>query len=263
MTDRYARRQRHLLGGAKDDDIWGDALTMRDNARGGNDRIDAGGDDDGFVYGDASGMEDQSVGGRDVVRGGEGDDTMHGDANSMGDNARGGNDTLYGDSGDDDFEGDGSFFYGTGTVTAGDDGLFGGTGDDRMYGDARSTSTTAVCGDDRLKGGFGDDELWGDIAEIDDGGSISAGNDTFVFILGGGNDTVGDFNDGPTGAQDLIHLSFYRGLDSFADLSGFITQSGAETVIDLGLATGQGAGLDTIRLLKTTAGDFGADDFLF
>ena len=118
-----------------------------------------------------------------------------------------------------------------------------------------------MCGDDRLKGGFGDDELWGDIAEIDDGGSISAGNDTFVFILGGGNDTVGDFNDGPTGAQDLIHLSFYRGLNGFADLSGFITQSGADTVIDLGLATGQGAGLDTIRLLNTTAGDFGADDF--
>ena len=94
-------------------------------------------------------------------------------------------------------------------------------------------------------------------------GSITAGSDHFVVRRGRGNDTVFDFNDGPTRAQDRLHLAGYRGLDAFADLSGFVTPDGADTVIDLGDATGQGAGLDTIRLLNTTATNFAANDFVF
>lgn len=252
-----------LRGGDADDDCWGDTITMRDSARGGNDLIDAGGGDDGFVYGDASGMRDQAVGGNDIVSGGDGDDTMHGDGNSMSDNAQGGNDLVHGGGGDDEFEGDGNFFSGTGTIVCGDDRLFGDAGDDEMFGDARSTSTTAVCGDDGLRGGVGDDLLYGDVRTIDPGGSITAGSDIFGFGRGSGNDTVGDFNDAAVGAQDRLDLRGYAGLDSFADLTGFISQSAADTVIDLSAAAGRGAGLDTITLLSTTATDFGANDFLF
>jgi serralysin len=215
-----------------------------------------------LLFGDAQGMVGQTVGGNDRLAGGEGDDALRGDAQNMGDTARGGADKLEGGDGNDVIDGDAFFIVFGGTVTCGNDRLFGGTGADQLFGDASGlqNGAAATCGNDRLEGGFGDDELWGDVSlNIS---SITAGSDIFVFKRGSGNDTVGDFNDGATGPQDRLHLDGYRGINAVADLSGFITQHGADTVIDLGAATGQGAGLDTIRLLHTTATDFGANDFL-
>ena len=163
-----------------------------------------------------------------------------------------GDDTLQGGDGGDFIAGDAGMIE-EGMVTCGDDRLLGGAGADLLLGDAFTVEAgaAAACGDDRLKGGFGDDELWGEVALPS--GTIAARSDLFVFRRGSGNDTIGDFNDGPAGAQDRLHLAGYRGLNAFADLSGSITQDGADTVIDLGEATGQGAGLDTITLLNTTA----------
>lgn len=97
-------------------------------------------------------------------------------------------------------------------------------------------------------------------------GASGGGHDLLVggndIVSGGGGDTDGDLNDSAGGAQDLLNLRDYAGLDSFADLTGFITQSVADTVIDLG-AAGRGARLDTITLLNTTGTDFGAGELLF
>lgn len=67
-----------------------------------------------------------------------------------------------------------------GTVNA--DVLVGRDGDDKLTGLLGNDLLDGGTGNDRIDGGGGDDTLTG-----------SAGKDTFVFVEGGGNDTITDF----------------------------------------------------------------------
>ena len=123
----------------------------------------------------------------------------------------------------------------------GDDVLTGGSGDDTLLGD----EWLPGGGNDVLDGGAGNDWL--------DGGN---GNDTFVFRLGSGVDTVGDF--GRAGDQDMLIRIAGGPFASFAALaaSGAMVQSGANVVITLSAA-------DQITLRNVQLGTLDASDFLF
>ena len=122
----------------------------------------------------------------------------------------------------------------------GDDVLTGGAGADALMGD----EWLAGGGNDVLDGGAGNDWL--------DGGND---NDTFVFRLGSGLDTVGDF--GQAGDADVIRI-VGGPFANFAALaaSGAIVQSGADVIISLNAA-------DQITLKNVQLGTLDASDFLF
>ncbi len=141
--------------------------------------------------------------GNDQISGGDGDDVLRGDLNTRSTGGSvGGNDTIHGGLGDDHIGGKG-----------GNDQLFGDEGDDAIWGDD---------GDDLLRGGLGNDTLTGDDS------SGGQGADTFVLAVGEGTDVITDFEVG----IDLLQLEGNVIVD---DLS--ITQSGVNTVIDLGNET--------------------------
>ena len=79
-----------------------------------------------------------------------------------------------------------------------------------------------------------------------------AGDDTFVFSAGHGNDTIYEFTDG----EDQIDLSAFSGISGFDDLS--IRASESAAVIDL---TGHGGG--TIRIENINVDELDAEDFAF
>jgi Ca2+-binding RTX toxin-like protein len=81
-----------------------------------------------MLYGDAVSLNDQSRGGHDYLNGSSGNDTLYGDAQVTGTNAGYGNDTLLGGSGNDRLIGDSSY-GGTGA-----DYLNGGSGNDTLDG---------------------------------------------------------------------------------------------------------------------------------
>ena len=79
--------------------LYGDAFTMIDEARGGNDVLTGGVGLINGLIGDAQDMFDHTRGGNDVLIGGAGsttDNTMLGDAANMSGHARGGNDLIIG-----------------------------------------------------------------------------------------------------------------------------------------------------------------------
>lgn len=133
----------------------------------------------------------------DVLNGGAGNDSLSGQY---------GNDTLFGMAGNDSLDGgagndllnggDGndSLWGGDGNDTLyggfGDDLLDGGTGDDFLQGDDGNDSLSGGDGTDALYGGAGNDTLNGGAG--DDLLVGGAGTDTFVFAVGGGNDTVNE-----------------------------------------------------------------------
>jgi Ca2+-binding RTX toxin-like protein len=112
--------------------------------------------------------------------------------------------------------------------------------------------------DNVIAGGAGDDVLTG-----------GAGADTFAFARGGGSDVVVDFS---RAEGDRIDLSAFHGLRDLAQVLAAATQSGADTVIDLG---SEKITLDNVLLAGLTAADFafsrlpsdfgqsGADSVLF
>jgi Ca2+-binding RTX toxin-like protein len=112
--------------------------------------------------------------GQDVVLGEEGADTVRGGKD---------NDTIFGGEGDDPH-------------------VNGNLGDDLVYGDEGADTVFGGQGNDTLDGGVGNDLLSGDLGN--DNLTGGAGADIFVLRLGGGSDTVLDFN----GAQgDRIGLT--------------------------------------------------------
>lgn len=256
-----------LFGGADFDQLYGDGSIMLDRARGGHDVLYGEGDRD-YLFGDASTLSGSSRGGDDSLFGGRGDDLVVGDG-ILDEQAVGGNDKLRGGLGNDEIHGDGdSFGPFDGPVASpelavrgGDDHLWGDAGDDALLGDAGIARRRAVCGDDSLNGGSGDDQLWGDVGNVQ--AAIVRGNDRFVFTRGSDHDTINDFDDRAHGAQDVIDLARYQGIDGFADLRGFIRQEADGAVIDLGAAAGTGAGNDVVTLSGIRAGQLGAEDFLF
>ena len=171
-----------LDGGAGDDTLIG--LGGNDTLQGGDgvDQLDGGAGND-ILRGDA-GM-DTLIGnlGDDELSGGDDADTLYGDLND----GRGGNDVLDGGRGND------TLFGGLG-----EDRLSGGEGNDILAGDEGAENPDG--GDaDILEGGAGVDALFGQggndrLAGGRDGDELQggAGDDTYVFNTGDGQDTLVD-----------------------------------------------------------------------
>ncbi len=169
-----------IFGGGGDDLIFGGANVDTLHGGAGNDEIH--GDDGGdFIYG---GDGDDVVfggGGRDLIYGGAGQDDISGGA---------GNDTIYGDAGNDNLHGNSGddLIYGG----DGDDTIQGGDSQDVLHGDAGNDLLVGGAGNDTLFGGAGDDTLRG--GSEDDLITTGDGADTVVMDIGGGTDTITDFN---------------------------------------------------------------------
>jgi Ca2+-binding RTX toxin-like protein len=102
------------------------------------------------------------------------------------------------------------------------------------------------AGNDVLHGGAGNDLLIG-----------GAGADRFAFSGSNGIDTIADFQHG----LDTIDISGYgAALAKFSDLTGHITQVGADVQVDLG-AKVAGAGMLVLQHIEVAA--IGASDFKF
>ena len=122
-------------------------------------------------------------------------------------------------------------------------------GDDFAFYQNTYTGTASA---ETLEGGAGDDTITG--LGGDDTLTGNEGDDTFVFAASHGSDTITDFTDG----EDTIDLSGLSGITGFSDVSGSITQSGNDTVIDLSSFGG-----GSITLEGFTSTDLSADDFAF
>lgn len=217
-----------LWGEAGDDTIAGQGGFDLLDGGDGNDLLD-GGDQADNVYGRDG--EDTLIGGQGLDRlfGGNGNDIAYGGT---------GNDGLFGDFGDDTLFGE-----------TGNDNFFGGSGDDLIFGGADNDTINGGSGFDTIDGGSGDDEMFG---------RFNA--DTFVFVDGHGNDTVGDFDSQNDFEQ--IDFSGLSTINSLADLnlgsatSGAATQVGQDVVIDTG-------GGNSIVLTGVNLSDLDAADFIF
>lgn len=155
---------------------------------------------------------------------------------------------LYGFAGNDTIEsgsGNDTVFGGLGNdviiANGGNDVVVGGEGDDNLYGEAGNDSIHAGDGEDTIFGGAGDDFIF----LVDDGDVDFVG-----FFQGNGNDVIDNFETG----IDQIGIGGF-GFTSFADISGLITYSGDQALIDFGNG-------DTIIFTGLEA-PLAADDFVF
>ena len=80
------------------------------------------------------------------------------------------------------------------------------------------------------------------------------GNDTFFFAANAGDDVINDFA-ASAGIEDIIALQGL-GFTNFADVTAAATQSGADTVIDLGTD-------GSITLVGINVASLNQDDFSF
>ncbi len=262
--------------------VDGDATTMENHAKGGNDLIV--GDQSAYLndfYGDAKQMDD-SIGGNDRLIGSESafNNRMCGDADNL-NASKGGNDVLIGGTNAryNDLFGDArailgiqdqlsyggndvlvagaenseNYLYGDGGVivnaVCGNDLLLGGDTNTRnyLYGDGSYGGVNVWAGNDRLVSGTGVDLMWGDV-ESYLGVNMNFGHDTFVFKGNNGTDTIYDFRSG----DDKIELSGIAGIDDFSDVQ--ISESGGNSVITLGTD-------DTVTIVGVTS--LQAQDFVF
>ena len=211
----------NLTGSAFADYLKGDAAANRLDGGSSADRLEGGSGDDSLEGG----------AGVDALVGGAGTDTADYAKSSAGVtiSLTTGN-TLGGDAAGDTFFGIESL---TGSAFA-----------DYLKGDAGANRLIGNAGADRLEGMAGDDVLTG-----------GAGSDRFIFANGVGDDRITDFAAG-AGSQDLIDLSRNSLLNSFADVLSHASQSGADTLIDLG-------GGDLLTLAGVTRTALHQDDFVF
>lgn len=190
-----------IEGGSGRDDLYGDAFEMKDKAKGGDDKVEAG-SGGGWAAGDAQRMLDKAEGGDDKVVGGSGKDTLYGDAAEMRNGTKGGSDKLDGGGGDDWLSGDASIV--SGKFRGGDDTVIGGSGDDGLRGDAQEMGGDSKGGNDKLDGGKGNDWLSGDGSIVSD--TFRGGDD--IVKGGGGNDTVrgdaAEMSDDAKGGDDKV-----------------------------------------------------------
>jgi len=147
----------------------------------------------------------------------------------------GGDDTLYGYDGNDSlFGGDGNdVLYGGryDNFPDGDDSLDGGASNDTLYGYGGNDRLDGGVGNDDLDGGAGNDTLDGGAGNDSlEGGS---GNDTYVFNLGGGQDTVSDYD---STAGNLDTISFGAGITA-SDIT--FVRSGSNLVLGIKNTTDQ------------------------
>ncbi|WP_413717597.1 calcium-binding protein [Silicimonas sp. MF1-12-2] len=173
-----------------------------------------------------------------------------------------GNDTISGGDGRDFIFGDTDLGLGD-VAWKLDDVLNGDAGDDLIVGDSPNLFETAAGGDDTLNGGTGNDTLWGDGVLWDE---ASGGADWFVFGSADGNDVIMDFHtaDGDKIVLDdemawIILAASKNG--SLDESDTFVQIVDGSTLIDLGEASGSGAGEHTL-LVEGVVG-LGFDDFLF
>ncbi|MBX2865698.1 MAG: CHRD domain-containing protein [Leptolyngbyaceae cyanobacterium MAG.088] len=205
-----------LKGGAGNDDLDSGAGNDLLKGEAGDDKLFGGQDDDTLKGGSGhdtlkGGMGDDYLAGDDgddFIQGGIGDDTLKGgDGNDELDGGVG-NDLLKGEAGDD------KLFGGQDDDTlkggSGDDTVMGGMGDDHLSGDDGNDFVQGGLGNDTLLGGDNADVLsGGDGNDSLDGGlgndelAGGKGYDTFILMVGGGIDTITDFNVG----IDMIGLS--------------------------------------------------------
>ena len=158
-------------------------------------------------------------GGQDYLRGGDGADQIFGGAAFDDIQGNAGADTEDGEDGDDWVVGgkDDDLLSGD----AGNDIVYGNLGNDTVVGGDGADWVRGGQGEDTLSGGAGDDYMSGDRgSDTLQGG---AGADTFNFFAGAGVDRVLDFN---AAEGDRVRI---EGAATWT-----VTQSGADTVIDLG-----------------------------
>ncbi len=121
----------------------------------------------GTEYSDYMPLESNKA---NITAGGNGDDFIKGGTES---------DYIFGDSGNDRI-----------TANNGDDVIFGGNGNDSLFGENGNDYISGSQGDDYINGGDGDDIIdSGAGTDFIDGGN---GNDTYIFKVGYGNDSIMD-----------------------------------------------------------------------
>jgi Ca2+-binding RTX toxin-like protein len=220
--------------------LTGDARAISDFARGGDDVLIAVGNPHNTLYGDATEMSGHAEGGSDDLTGGTvgariaTSNSLHGDAFSMSDDTRGGDDRVTGASGRRSSE-------------------------NLLYGDANTMLGNARGGDDIIFGGAGSiDAMWGDAAMIE-GEGVLTGRDTFVIGPGNGADRIHDFEPG----KDRIDLTGYAsmGVHGFADLGPLtsITPEGSFILFRTFMELQEGTVTDSLLVLgerELTEADF-------
>ena len=130
--------------------------------------------------------------------------------------------------------GDGGDFVG---VSGNSNGLVGGAGDDFVG---------ATGNNNTLDGGFGNDQL--EAAGAGHTGAI------FIFHAGYGQDVITGFARHGGGGTDVVDIQGF-GLANFAALQPFMSQSGSDTLINLGA--------DVLRIRNVLPGELLATDFNF
>ena len=136
---------------------------------------------------------------------------------------------------------------GTGTAAA-----------ETIIGNAGDNVLTGNGGTDTLRGGDGNDILFGGAGE--DTIAVGAGSDTFVYgAMSEARDTITDFETGPLGdsldlAQLMVNIG-YGGSDSFTDGYLQLTQSGADTLVQVDVDGGANSFQTLVTLQNTNSGD--------
>jgi serralysin len=199
----------NAIGGSGADTLNGNGLDNVLQGGGGADSI-AGGAGADTISDTAGSTYLRGEDGNDSVSGGSGFDDINGNA---------GNDTAHGNAGDDWVVGgkDQDVLYGD----AGNDIVYGNLGNDTLSGGDGADWIRGGQGDDSISGGAGNDLIYGDRGN--DTISGGAGADTFRSFSGAGVDRILDFS-----AAEGDHVQLDPGT-SFT-----ITQSGADTVVDMG-----------------------------
>lgn len=226
-----------LSGGRNEDHLEGGS---------GHDQIN-GGDDDDILFG---GM------GQDVLTADAGDDRVYGGQGADQINGNAGDDRLMGNDGDDAIQGGSGEDLLKGGTGADDlsgghenDMIFGGADGDHLQGGAGHDQLIGGAGADTLAGGTGNDHLWG--------GNFLHDNSTdiFIYIQGGGQDMVHDFESD----QDRIDLSSF-GL-TYDELQTRFNDLGWATEIDFSGLDGAGD-VDCIILRSVQVEQLQEDNFI-
>ncbi|MCA3033073.1 MAG: hypothetical protein ING21_08410 [Burkholderiales bacterium] len=146
----------------------------------------------------------------DTFLAGAGDDQIYGRDGNDNLDGQDGNDAVYGEAGDDTVSGgngNDSLYGGDGNDIInggnGDDGLVGENGADTLNGDAGNDVLQGGAGNDTLNGGAGNDILAGGVYDTWNGNYNGAGNDTYQFGRGDGQDTIID-DDATVGNLDKL-----------------------------------------------------------
>ena len=197
----------------------------------------------------------------DAIGGSAGADTLQGGGGKDTINGHDGNDVIAGGAGANSL--DGGAGVDVADYTASPAGVFvrlwakdGKGGDaegdrlvdfEHLIGSSHADALGGSGGANLLQGGGGADVLNGQQgADTLVGG---AGADVFQFGPSSGLDVIADFS-----AEDVIDLSQRHGFTSFAQVRAAASQSGADTILDLGSG-------DLLRLTKMAVSSLAADDF--